>query len=66
MSSLRVTIAASLVLTFLFGVFCGFMVADALSWRVSSKAKCDSVGGNYGGGRCYLNGVESLNTTNNQ
>lgn len=65
MGSLKVTITASFVLMFLFGAFCGFMISDTLSWRASLKAKCDSVSGRYGGGRCYVSGVEVLNTTNN-
>lgn len=64
--NIKSIVAASFVLAFLFGVICGFMVSDALSWRASLKAKCDSVSGNYGGGRCYVSGVELLNTTNNQ
>lgn len=51
---IAVTVATSFILGMVFGVASyGFAVNSE-----TVKAKCNSVNGNYGGGKCFINGVE--------
>lgn len=46
------------LLSFLVGVVFGVASYDLAVDNNAIRAKCNSVSGNYGGGKCFINGVE--------
>lgn len=51
---IAVTVASSFILGMVFGVASYDLAVD----NNAVKAKCNSVNGHYGGGKCFINGVE--------
>lgn len=51
---ITVTVATS----FIFGMVFGVVTYNLTVNSETVKAKCKSVDGHYGGGKCFINGVE--------
>ena len=61
MSNKSTLIAVTVATGFIFGMVFG---VASYSFAVNSetvRAKCNSVNGHYGGGKCFINGVEIEN-----
>lgn len=57
----KMMLSVCVTTTFILGLFSGFVMYDFAATNSSLAAKCKSVDGNYGGGKCYKKGVEVTN-----
>lgn len=51
-------IVTTVVSSFLVGVVFGVFSYNSVTDNNAIRAKCNSVGGHYGGGKCFIGGVE--------
>lgn len=57
----KMMLSLCITTSFILGLVSGFVIYDLAANDSSLKAKCKSVGGEYGGSKCYRVGVEVTN-----